>query len=347
MARQRRLHVPHATYYVVDQFSPGLEVLVGHPGTPHTPADLRRITANREQFEAQLTAVTQRWGAHVDAHCWLPDAALLILKISLASLECTMHSLHSTFSHHLHAVAGIRTRPYPSRYRALLLDPQRHLLDFTRHMLATPFRTGLAKNAVGYAYCSLSTWYGNKHAPFLAHSRVPDALAHRGIVTRDAMERFLADHPRPGFPALLRHGSRRDNRIAGTDHFVREVQQKAEQGQHAGPIAPSIEWAARFLDLDLDTLTNQKGAHDRALIRALAAWLITSSGAASLSETARRMPCRKSTLHDAIMRYSLARPDLFSETTLARYAEFMAAASTEQARNQMSVYAIDTSNSAS
>ncbi len=319
MARQKRLHVPHGTYYVIDQFAPGSEILAGDLGRAHTDTELERIAARRQQFEIQLSSVIQRWGAHVDAHCWLPDAALLVLHISLPTLECIMHSLHGSYSHYLHTVAEIGGRPYPERYRALLLDPKRYLLDFARHVLTTPVRAGLSQTPLSYPYSSTSVWLGTEPATFVAHSRIPDAIADRGPSARVALEKFLGEHPEPGFPALLRHGSSADSRIAGDAAFVRAVHRQSRRARQLICLDHALRWAADVLGFGIAVLTDCKRSRAKALTHALAAWLITCSGAASLSATARSIPCRKSTLHTNIERNSQSRPDLFNEATLARY----------------------------
>jgi hypothetical protein len=327
MARQKRLHVPHATYYVVDRFTPGLEILVAHPGRNHAPNESERIAANRRQFEDLLSATAQRWGAHVDAYCWLPDAALLILQVSLASLECVMHSLHGAYSHYLHTTAGIDGRSYPGRYRALLVDPDVYLLDFCRHLTMAAVRLCLSKSPLAYPHSSVNAWVGGARPKFLAHSRVPEALARRGMATRPGIERFLAEHHEPGFLALLRHGSPEDRRIAGDAEFVREVRRLSELVQRrTDGVDSALRWVVDMLKIDPNVVTSRKRSHEKALTRALAAWLITSSGAASLSETARDVACGKATLHEGIDRYSLLRPDLFNETTLTRYVEFLTTA---------------------
>ena len=324
MARQKRLHVPHATYYVIDQFRPGAEVLVAHPETAHSTQALERIAANRQEFEAQLIALTHRWGVHIDAHCWVPDAALFVLKISMVSLEGMMHSLRGTYSHYLHS-AGVAGRPHSGRYHARLIDPDEYLLDFSRHVLDTPVRLGLSPSALDYPHNSFSTWLGEARATYLEHSRVPKALANRGFVGRTGLVRFLAERPATGFPSLVRRGSRWDSRIAGTDRFVRETHRNSDRSRQSDSIEPAIRWVADLLGIGLEVVMSGRRSHERTRTLALASWLLTCSGTASLSETARWVSCRKSTLHKDIERSSRSRPDLFNVRTLSRYLEFVAA----------------------
>ena len=319
MARQKRLHVPHGTYYVVDRFTPGLEILAARADRAHTPADLARLANNRQHFETQLSVVVQRWGAQVDAHCWLPDAALLVIKVSLASLECVMHSLHGTFSHYLHTTAGITGRPYPGRYRALLVDPDAHLLTFGRYVLTAPVRLGLTRTAQAYPFSSLSSWAGPACPGFLAHSRIRHQLARAGRLAPAGLERFLTERPAPGFLALLRQGSPLDHRIAGDPAFVRAIHEKSGQIRRVVHIDGATRWASELAAIDLKVVNSPKRSHDKALARTLAAWLITSSGAASLSEVARSIACCKSTLHKGIERNLRLRPELFNQATLRRY----------------------------
>lgn len=347
MARPKRLHIPHATYYVVNRFTPGVDILVAHPGKLHAPLEQQQIAANRLHFEEQLTSLTHRWGAQVDAHCWLPDATLFILKISLVSLEGIMHSLRGVFSHHLHTTAGLTSAPYNGRYQALLIDPDTYLLDFARHVMLAPVRAGLCNSAVEYPYSSLGAWLGEGRPKYLLRSRVPKALAARGLITRAGMVRFCAEHPTPAFPSLLRRGSRWDSRIVGSEHFVQEIHTGIRRHQHSDYIEPAIRWTAALLNIDLDIVQSRKRSHNKTLTLALAAWLITSTGTASLSQVARAVSCGKSTLHKAIERGAHLRPDLFHNATLSRYLAFIATESTRPPVEKPLGLAMPTTDSAS
>jgi hypothetical protein len=326
MARPRRLHVPHATYYVVDRFKSGVEVLVADPTKAHSPHELERIVRNRQQFEQQLRALHRRWGMQVDAHCWLPDAALFVLHISFVSLEEIMHSLRGTYAHYLRHVAGMGAPCYSGRYHALLIDADTYLLDFARHVLCAPARLRLSKSALEYPHNSFGAWLGGAKADFLAQSRVPEALAHRGWSARSGMAKFVQAQQAPEFPSLMRRGSRWDNRIAGNERFVRKVQRGAGQARRSDSIEPSIVWVCGRLGIAVDVVKSPKRSHAKTLAHALAAWLLTRTGRASLSAVARRIPCGKSTLHKDIEHNGQARRDLFNNTMLNDYLEYVQAA---------------------
>jgi hypothetical protein len=298
-----------------------LEILVADPHKAHSATELDRIAARRGVFEEQVCRILHRWGAQAQAYCWLPSAALMIVRISQAPLEGIMRSLHRAFSGYLHQV-GIAGHPYSVRYRALLLDPDELLLDFARHIFQAPLVERMCSNPLYYAHSSVLACFSRSPAPLVAHSELSRALARRGFSTVQGLERFLTERPTTGFPALLRHGSSQDCRIAGGPSFVRNTRQKSRQAALIGEHDPVLEWVIDLVRVRLAP-ANGGASYEQALARALTAWLVSCSGVASLSQVARWFHCGKSTLHRGIERYSKIRPECFCEATLASFSEFL------------------------
>jgi len=305
-------------------------VLAVDPGTSHTAEELERIQANRQRYESQLQTVTRRWGAKVHAYCWLPDAALMLIEVAYTPLEDILHTLRGSFSHYLHREAGLSQRPYQGRYAALLVEPDEFLIDCTRHIVCQPVEKGLCKNAWTYEHSSLHAWVKAAPVPeFLASSAVPQALEALGIHLPSGLRRFLLARHVPGFDTLLRRGSREDSRVMGRAPFVREAHRAAQRTRRITSPELVTRWVSQFVTIEPDPPHNSERSAP-GLIPALSAWLITSSGTASLSEVARWFHVNKATLHKRIERYSQTRSTLFSQHTLAQFLTFLAEVDLEE-----------------
>jgi|GEM_PF-4510717 len=322
MARQGRLHVPNATYFVVDRFRPGLEVLVPAPRRRHDSADLRRIEAYRRRFEALLDRACRRWCARVHAYCWLPDSALLLMQVSQVPLESILHSVRGSYSHflrtrgHILRARGATGSPYAERYRALLIDAEAFFLDFVRHIFWSPVHAGLCGTPLAYPFSSARVCAGEPAPPFLYTRTLADALAARGFGSRMSFMRFLASNPAPGFLRLLPRGSPYDHRIAGGPLFVREIQQRSLAAPRAAHVDAIIAWVSRRLHIEVDRIVREVRSRDAVEARALVAWLATCAGSASLPTLAKRLSCSPTSLHRAIRNYLRIRPTLFNRDTL-------------------------------
>ncbi len=320
MARPGRLHVPHATYFVVNQFRSGLEALAAHPGRPHDRQELHRIDLSRCRFETLLGYLCRRWCARVHAYCWLPDCALLLVRIGEPPLECIMHTLRGLFSQFLREAGCGLGAVYTRRYAALMIDPDDYLLDFARHIFWNPVHAGLCKNPLGYEHGSARVCIGEHDSASLCDSTVRDALAQRGQHSRLGFSRFLEAAPAPGFLRLLARGSRLDRRVAGSSMFVRDAHRNAARQPPAPAPSTIISWAASRLSIDPAEITGVPRRAHSVEGRALVAWLATCGGTATLAHVAQWFGCDPSTLHRAVDRYSAVHPELFDEKVVVEFA---------------------------
>ncbi|MGB6450578.1 MAG: hypothetical protein WBE92_07490 [Steroidobacteraceae bacterium] len=319
MARPGRLHVPHATYFVVNRFRTGIETLAASPTRPHSREERDQIEVNRRRFEALLNYLRRRWCARVHAYCWLPDSALLLLKIGAAPLESIMHTLRGQFSHHLREKDSRSGPAYAGRYFVLMIDPDDYLLDFARHIFWSPVHAGLCRNPLGYEHGSARACAGDPDPASLCDSTLLHALTLRGQQSRLGFSRFLTGAPTPGFLRLLAHGSRLDRRIAGSSTFVREAHRSAARRPPAPAPATIISWVASRLSLDSAEIVGLPRRAHSVEGRALVAWLATCAGTATLAQVARWFGCVPSTLHRAVDHYSAVRPERFNEQVLVEF----------------------------
>ncbi len=319
MARPGRLHVPHATYFVINRFRDGLEALVASPARPHSREELHKISFNRGRFEALLGYLCRRWCARVHAYCWLPDSALLLIRIGHSPLESIMHTLRGLYSQGLRETGWCPGLVYVGRYMALMIDPDDYLLDFARHIFWSPVHAGLCKLPLGYEHSSVRACIGEPDRASLCDATLFNALELRGEHTRLKFSRFLTATPTPGFLRLLAHGSRLDRRIAGSSMFVREARRNAARRPPAPAAATIIAWVASRLSLDAAEIVGFPRRSHSVEGRALVAWLATCAGVTTLAQVARWFGCNPSTLHRAVGHYAAARPQLFNEQMLVEF----------------------------
>lgn len=320
MSRHLRIHVPHGTYFVVDEFD-ALEVLVAAAGREHTDAELHQIAKHRIQYEHRLTSAIRRWRGRVHAHCWLPNSALLMVQIGHAPLDWLMHSVRGPYSLYLRQHTGT-AHPHAGRYRALLLDDEEFFLDLPRYMFRRAVTARLCSDAADYEHCSLPAFLTGHLPLFLAGSELPSVLVSRGFHTRAGIERYLLQTPSPGFPVLLKRGSLLDRRIAGRAYFIRQAHVEENRARQKPEPQLIIEWVADRMNIAAADIM-QPHRSDAVTARALIAWLASCSGAARVSAVAQWFPRERSNVERSIHDHMRDYPDLFSEVTLAEFVKFL------------------------
>lgn len=312
MPRAERLRVPGGHYFVIDEFE-GEEVLVARADRAHSEEELRQIAVNRRKYESLLAYAARRWCAIVCLHCWLPDRALLELQMAHAPLEGFMHSLRQPFAHFLHRCPAQGGRAYAGRYRAWLVDP-RCAADLRRDILWRPVRRGLCRDPLDYRYTTL-----NCACDVCSQSPLLSWLSQQRLDTRQRLTDFLRAPSRADFSRVLR-GSPRDRRIIGYPEFVSRVQRTQGSSPARAAASRVIPWVAELLQLRADEILRaaRDPRADRA--RALIAWLVTCSGAGSVSGVSSWFEvCERARLQRRIDHFLRSEPQLFSRATVDQF----------------------------
>jgi hypothetical protein len=105
--------------------------------------------------------------------------------------------------------------------------------------------------------------------------------------------------------------------------FVREVRRNSRSFQSFISRDDVLIWVNRLPGVTAPNPGELTNASEPPEAWALAAWVVTRSGVASLSQTAKWFECAPSTVYRATNRYSKCRPDLFNEQTLAQFYGFL------------------------
>jgi REP element-mobilizing transposase RayT len=193
MARPTRLELAGAAYYV----------------SAHCP---RQGAAARQAFSdesdhaallALLGQVCHRFDAQVLAYCLLPDHYHLVLFTRQANLSKLMRHLNGVYSQHYQSRHGGAGGLFGGRFKAVLVDRERHLLDACRYVELNPVRLGLARSAEAWAASSYRAHAGQAAAPewldvdglhaFVAGRPVDTPAQHRAAAERYA--RLVAAEP--------------------------------------------------------------------------------------------------------------------------------------------------------
>lgn len=153
MARPARLEIAGAVY------------LIG----VHCPLESRRLAfadaADRDAMLALLAQALRRFDAQALAYCLLPDQYHLLLFTRRANVSQLMRHVNSVYTQHHQRRHRFSGPLFQGRFRAVLVDRERHLFDACRHLELMPVQRQLARSAADWAGSSFRAHAGLEPAP--------------------------------------------------------------------------------------------------------------------------------------------------------------------------------------
>jgi putative transposase len=182
MARRLRLLVPGGAYHVTSRGA--------------ARSLLFRDDEDRERFLDLLGKLVARhdWACH--AYCLMTTHYHLVVRTPDANLAVGMQQLNGAYAqgfNHRHAMRG---HVLESRYGAVLIEREAHLLEAIRYVVLNPVRAGICANPDDWPWSSYRSTIGVTPCPtFLAPGWL---LAHFGADPDRARERlraFVLDAP--------------------------------------------------------------------------------------------------------------------------------------------------------
>ncbi|MFG6432445.1 transposase [Roseateles sp. LYH14W] len=191
MARPPRLEIAGAVYLI----------------SAHCPFESGRPAfvddADRGEMLALLAQALHRFDAQALAYALLPDHYDLLLFTRRANLSALMRHVNGVYTQHRQRRDGCSGPLFQGRFRAVLVDRERHLLDACRWVDLGPVREGLARGAAGWAGSSFRALAGLEAAPEWLdvdglHSHLlgrPAVTAAQHRLAGDRYARLVASEP--------------------------------------------------------------------------------------------------------------------------------------------------------
>lgn len=263
MARPARLEIAGAVY------------LIGARCPPDGGQPAFADEADRAAMRALLAQALHRFDAQALAYALMPAHYELLLFTRRANLSALMRYVNGVYTQHRQRRHRFVGPLFQSRFHAVLVDRERHLLDACRHVDLNPVRLGLTARA--------ADWAGSGFRALAALAPAPDWLdvdgLHAHLLGRPATT--AAQHARAGAryaqqvdgepaPDLL-PGLVREQVFLGDAAFARRMR--------AAAVAPRRVARAGWADW----LRRADGIREQAL------WLAHTEGGVAMTELAAQL----------------------------------------------------------
>ena len=261
MARPLRIEYPGALYHVTARGNGRAEIFLDDGG--------------RAGFLEILAAMVSRFGWLVHAYCLMDNHYHLLMETPEANLGHGMRQLNGIHTQRLNRAHGRTGHVFEGRYKSILVEKERHLLELSRYVVLNPVRAGMVGEAGDWRWSSFLATAGEVETPDWLHTGALLALfSGGGIEARRAYARFTAE----GVGAASPWESLRHQMLLGGEYFIGRMADRLAGGKVSGEV-PRAQRRARAHTLE--PYEAAMPGRDQAIQEAWA------SGAYSLAEIGR------------------------------------------------------------
>jgi len=117
----------------------------------------RKIFLSRRDYEKFLTHLMdslQKYGVMLHVYVLMPNHYHLLIETPKPNLSSFMHSLNSAYTTYFNLKRGRSGHLFQGRFKSLVIDRDRYLLELSRYIHLNPVRAGIVERPEGYTYSS-------------------------------------------------------------------------------------------------------------------------------------------------------------------------------------------------
>ena len=292
MARKPRLHFPGAVYYVTLHGNGQQQVFFDD--------------TDRTRFLLLIQEGIEKFGHKVYAYCLLPTSLKLVIEVDEIPLSRIMQQLgfrYTRWFNDWHRQAG---HLFQGRYKAILIDPEVHLLNLVRDLHLTPVRVGIDADPMRYAWSSHRAYCAREKVPWLDTDRTFLQIEDTGIRALMKFHSYVNEGSQAEPTVDFTRGSEADPRILGDEDFVRGVMKLSRQ-KYRPKINPEkvIKAVLDRYKLTAEEIAAPGKNRHCAEARAYLAWLFLETGCATLTALGEQLDRDVSSLSSAVRRLQL------------------------------------------
>lgn len=272
MARKPRIHFPGACYHVIVRGNGG--------------QDLFSADHDRQRFLQLLGKGIARFQHRVHAFCLMTNHVHLLVQVGEAPLSRIVQNLSFRYTRYINSTRNRTGHLFQGRYKAILVDVDRYLLELVCYIHNNPVRAGLVARPEEYPWSSHRAYLGEAELSWLTTDWVLAQFAGQSKRAVALYRNFLQADTAASMETALREGLF-DGRILGGDHFAQDALAKAEEkDRQTLTVEQVLTQVCVFYGLDRQAVSSTRRDRAVARVRAVAAYLIRESGYLSLTELA-------------------------------------------------------------
>ncbi|MBI5244637.1 MAG: transposase [Elusimicrobia bacterium] len=194
MGRPNRIQFPGACYYIRLGGNNRQSIFLSNQ--------------DRRAFLQLLRAYKERFGLKVYAYCLMESSVDLVLETSQPNLSKVMQGFNTAYTKHFNLEHGAIGHVFQGRYKALLVDKEKCLLDLTGYVHLTPVREGLREKPWRYLWSSCAAFVeAEEREPLVDSEAVLVRLAKNRLKQSVLYLKFIKERAKQGGISLPSHAS--------------------------------------------------------------------------------------------------------------------------------------------
>jgi len=296
MPRPKRLHMPGGFYHVMLRGNHRQRIFFGD-------SHLRR-------FEDLVADAVERCGIRVHAYCWMPNHVHLAIQVADLPLGAPMQRIASRYARFVQRKVPTTGHLFERRYRAILVDDVRYLLELVRYIHLNPVRAALVADPASYEWSGHRAYLGADSRPWMTTDHTLRLLAREAGAARQAYVKFVLAGIGTEPPPELRDGGSEDRRLLGIEPGAIEASDPGRRP--ALTLDELIDATCAANGVRTEDLARAGRSRRCALVRAVVAHHAVRLNLCTLTDLARRFGRSASTLSESLEFNRRAAPDAFA-----------------------------------
>jgi len=173
MARPLRIEYEGAFYHVT--------------GRGNERREIFQTKKDYERFKRYVIGAQDRYDFLLHGYVLMTNHFHLIIETSKANLNRIMHYINGSYTTYFNRRQGRNGHLFQGRYKAILVDVDRYLLELSRYLHLNPVRAGLVKRPEEYSYSSYRSYITREKEEIVHRDRIWGMISGDG---RNGVQRY-------------------------------------------------------------------------------------------------------------------------------------------------------------
>jgi len=212
MARPLRIEYGGAFYHVTDRGNERREIF--------------QTKKDYERFKRYVIGAQDRYDFLLHGYVLMTNHYHLIIETSKANLNRIMHYINGSYTTYFNRRQGRNGHLFQGRYKAILVDVDRYLLELSRYLHLNPVRAGLVKRPEEYPYSSYRSYITREKEEIVHRDRIWGMISGDGRNGAQKYRRFVEEALGRDLESPLKRVY--GGVILGGDKFIRDVLRRME-----------------------------------------------------------------------------------------------------------------------
>jgi len=212
MSRKLRLFHPGAFYHVLMRGN-AKQAIFGEDRAYH-------------QFEQFLAEGLEQYKHRLHAYCWMGNHVHMLLQCADTPLSEMMRVLSQRYTYWFNRQHDRVGHLFQGRYKSLMVDTDRYLLELVRYIHLNPVRAEFVDNTDEYPWSSHHAYLGRESKLWLTTDWVLRQFHEERAAARNRYLRLLGEPVDEEQQVLFASGAT-EGGVIGSDDFLRRMEEKA------------------------------------------------------------------------------------------------------------------------